>query len=401
MSQANILSFQDGLPRRIFNRARLKEARLAKQWSQTELAERSCKLSVETISNLEAGTRQPGPETLAHLCEALGFPAAYFSASDSEGGELESPVFFRSYASKTKRQNLCLDVWRTWAGRLLTLLARHVNLPAVRLPSANWVNDDSTNDIIEQAEALATECRMTWGLGNGPLADTIRLAESMGICVVRLELKDMDEVDGFSCWQDGRPMIFLVAKKSAARERLNLAHEILHLIAHRQIPIDSLADKNILRRIENQAFAFGGALLLPRQTYAREIYSLNIPQLTQLKRRWGVSIAAQGKRCRDLGIMDEDRYTQFRKNLSWNHFIKTEPLDDSLVNESPMMMKQAIEMLEANGALTARSICELTGLPAENLSMLTGIPDEQFSYQSQTLPSVIIQMRPNEPELAS
>lgn len=217
----------------------------------------------------------------------------------------------------------------------------------------------------------------------------------MGVCVVRLRLPDMEEVDGFSCWQDDRPVIFLIAKSSAARERLNVAHELLHLIAHRQLPAETLQDKEVMKRIERQAFAFAGSLLLPRMTYGREIYNFQIPHFVELKRRWGVAIAAQGKRCVDAGIMEEDRYTQFRKNLSWNRYIKTEPLDDVLPHEEPLMMRQAIDMLEERGIVRAPKIAQGLGFPAATLSQVTNMDSDRFAAPNKddSEPSVCVTLR--------
>jgi len=204
----------------------------------------------------------------------------------------------------------------------------------------------------------------------------------MGVCVVRLRLPDMNDVDGFSCWQDDRPIIFLIAKQSAARERLNVAHELLHLIAHPQLPAETLEDKEAMRRIETQAFAFAGSLLLPRSTYGRERYSLKIPHFLELKRRWGATIAAQGKRCLDLGIMDEDRFTQFRKNLSWNRYIKAEPLDDMLLHEEPLMMRQAIDLLDERGLIQPPKIAQALGFPPATMGQVANVAPKRFTSAS-------------------
>lgn len=378
--QSNIILFPE-FTRQSFKRERLLEARLSHGFTQTELADKM-DVSVETISNLESGQRNPSPEMFRLLCDTLGFPAAYFSKSDQAGGALDSAVFFRSFVSKTKRQNLRLGTWRVWAGRLLDIIGTHVTLPPVKLPDANWRIDYGL-DLVERAEALAQECRRLWGLGDNPIGHLTRLVEAMGVCVIRLDIPGMDSVDGFSCWQDGRPLIFLIGKESACRERLNVAHELLHLIAHRQIPSEELDNKDVLRRIEREAFAFAAALQLPRSTYTREVFSFHMEQFRQLKERWKVSMAAQANRCRDLGLMDDDQFTQFRKNLSWNGFNKKEPLDDSMPTEQPAMISQAINLLASNGVRQAWSFVDDLGLPPKVLSSLSGLPSAKFEPPSE------------------
>ena len=390
--QNNILAFPESLARPAFNREALREARLQRGWSQSELARRT-DVSPETISNLESGQRQPGADLLIKLCEKLEFPIAYFSAESNGGGELDSSISFRSRASKTKRQNDCLNVWRKQAGRLLKFIAQYVNLPTVQLPHAVWTESDPAEDLVDRAESLAQECRRAWGIGDGPIANLTRLVESMGVCVIQLDLPDMEEVDGFSCWQDGRPMIFLIAKQSAARGRFNVAHEILHLIAHRQIPDDSLEDKDVLPKLESQAHTFALALMLPRKTYGREIVSLNVNQFIQQKRRWNISMAAQAKRCLQLGILDDDQFVQFRKNLSWNKYLKKEPLDDSVPREEPLMMKQAIDMLCKHGVVKGWQIEEQFNLPLANMEQITKMDAAVFASPKEPGQSLKFELR--------
>lgn len=392
MLKSNIVEFPAHLARPVFNRDRFKEARQQACLTQTQLAD-LIHVSSETISNLESGQRQPGPETLLQICKELGFSPAYFSDSGEEGGNVESPIFFRSYASKIKRQNNCLDVWRKWAGRMMSYLGRYLNLPPVNLPSAVWNGEGESDNLMDRAEELAQQCRRLWGIGDGPIGNLTRLAESMGVCVVRLDLPNMEEVDGFACWQDGRPMIFLIAKESASRERLNLAHELLHLIAHRQLPADVLEDDDAMEGIEREAFAFAGALLLPRNTYGRELFSFKIPHFVEQKRRWGVSIGSQGKRCLDLGIMDIDQFTQFRKNLSWNKYIKREPLDDTLPHEFPLMMSQAIELLSKHGVASGWQIADKFGFNAEKMRILTNLNADLFRAPQESPTAIDINLR--------
>ena len=390
--QNNILAFPESLARPAFNRIAMQEARLQKCWPQSELARRM-EVSDETVSNLESGQRQPGADTLASLCDALGFPLGYFSAASNPGGELEGVISFRSRASKTKRQNHCLNIWRKQAGRVLKFISQYVNLPAVRLPQTSWSENDPADSLVDRAEELAQKCRRLWGIGDGPIANLTRLVESMGVCVIQLDLPDMEEVDGFSCWQDGRPMIFLIAKQSAARGRFNVAHEVLHLIAHRQVPNDALEDKDTLAVLESQAHTFGLALTLPGNTYGREVISLNVNHFIQQKRRWNISMAAQAKRCLQLGILDDDQFLQFRKNLSWNKYVKKEPLDDSVPREEPLMMKQAIEMLYDHGVVRGWQIGKEFNLPPANLEQITKLDASFFSPPEEPGQSLIFELR--------
>jgi len=374
--QSNILLFPE-FNRPAFNKARFQEARISQGLSQTDLA-RKIGVSVETVSNWESGQRSPSPEAFTNLCQALGFPESFFQQESQKGGDLQTAVFFRSFSGRTKKENLRLGIWRAWAGRILSILSRHIELPPITLPQVNWSNVDPAEDSSEKIEALATECRRMWKLGDGPISHLTRLVEAMGVAVIRLNLEGLERVDAFSCWQDGRPLIFLIGKDSACRERMNVGHEILHLIAHRQIPQDELESGGLLERIEQEAKTFASALLLPATTYPRELYSFQMEQFRKLKGRWGVSIAGQGSRCKELEIFDETQFVQFRKNLSWNKYIKKEPLDDSMPVEQPSLIQQAMDMLTTAKVLSPRDLADDLCLPPSALQALTGMPQSAF-----------------------
>ena len=47
--------------------------------------------------------------------------------------------------------------------------------------------------------------------------------------------EDCRELDAFCFWRHGRPFVFLNTVKSAERNRMDCAHELAHLVLHREV----------------------------------------------------------------------------------------------------------------------------------------------------------------------
>ena len=109
----------------------------------------------------------------------------------------------------------------------------------------------------EEIEKLALSVRDEWNLGLGPIENMVALVEWHGVIPVEVEGHSND-LDAFSTWADGRPLIFLsIDKASASRRRYDVAHELGHLLMHGEC----LAGDKV---IEREADAFAGAFLLPK-----------------------------------------------------------------------------------------------------------------------------------------
>ena len=92
------------------------------------------------------------------------------------------------------------------------------------------------------------------------------LLENHGVVASRFELES-DKLDSFSLWDSRthRPLLILGAdKQSAVRSRYDAAHELGHLIVHRNVPKAMLKDKPTLALVESQAHQFERTTLYQR-----------------------------------------------------------------------------------------------------------------------------------------
>lgn len=349
---------------------RLTEARVARQMSREELG-RSVDKTGQAIGYYEAGERRPDMETLLRLAGVLDQPVAFFLRPPQRTTSLTGARFFRSVGPKSNKLNSALDVRVGWLCEMLHFLLHHLRLPASNLPLIDDLPSSGSYKLAE-IEEIATRTRRGWGLGDGPIANMAALLETNGVVVSRLEL-GAENVDAFSCWIDGRPFVFLgSAKDVCCRSRFDAAHELGHLILHRDVSQDDLQNKRVRDRIEREAHWFAGAFLLPRSTLLTEFYSTRTQHLLGLKRRWRVSMQAIAHRCKEIGAIDEGQYILFRKQMSAQRWLKAEPLDDELPPEMPGLLPKAWRMLVEQGVVREGGAEEQIGFSLSGVERLCG-----------------------------
>ena len=236
-----------------------------------------------------------------------------------------------------------------------------VDLPAVNLPAPPIDNPRKLSD--RAIELIANECREFWGLGFGPIENLTALLELNGVIITLGEM-DSDSIDAFSRWSevDGRPYVRLCANKHCAvRSRFDLAHELAHLILHRNIDQKDFAHRDNLGFYEKQADAFAGAFLLPEKGFANDLSRIGLEYFKALKPKWKVSIGVMIKRAAQLEFIDSERERLlwiYRSREGWN---TNEPYDDVIEIEQPLLLKEFITELINEGELSREGL--LSALP--------------------------------------
>src|SRR5579871_3457521 len=137
---------------------------------------------------------------------------------------------------------------------------------------------------------------MPAALESGQRADRRRalVMENAGICVVKEEVGSAAMI-GLSHWSDidlRRYVLIAADKDTCARSRLDAAHELGHLVRHRRVKEETLADAAAFKEVERQAFLFAGAFLLPGESFASEVWSPSLKGFLPLKARWKVSLGS-------------------------------------------------------------------------------------------------------------
>jgi Zn-dependent peptidase ImmA (M78 family)/transcriptional regulator with XRE-family HTH domain len=364
----NILFLPDRGPG--FVPERLTEARIARQMSRRELAELA-QITGQSIAYYESGERCPDMRMVLKFSESLGrSPGFFLTGSSAVRGGIQTR-FFRSTGRRSNRVNDALDVRTKWLWEVVAFIVSRVRLPTVNLPECP---QPAAKDFFlpVEIEDIAQLTRRHWGLGDGPIANMVALLETYGAVATRFSLGSA-RIDAFSCWISGKPYIVLGSdRKSAARSRFDAAHELGHLILHRDISQEDIQKKSVLDRIEQEANRFAGAFLFPRNSFLSEFYSTRMGHLAGLKRRWRVSIQAIAHRAKDLDAIDEYQYINFRKQISAQKMLVVETLDDVLPLENPSLLVKAWDLISQGGSASRVADTEF-GLGADLVEEVCGI----------------------------
>lgn len=319
--------------------ARLKEARIAKGYSQQDLAERIGSTS-QSIGHYENGARSMSADVIALIAKELEVPASFFIAEKKCIVTSRGPLFFR--AKKTIRSNkhrIKYEVITAWIVELYKWIQQSVESPAMNLPEFPAKDFYSDADVEDMASAL----RAHWGLGDGPIRNLNALVEANGIMTVRIDTTDIG-TDAFSGFFDGKPYVFLNRlKNSASRTRFDIAHELGHIVMHNHLSESALI--NGLDAIETQADYFAGAFLMPASSFAREVADTSLAGLGILKERWGASIQSMVMRSYQLGLIDDHRKTELFRQISFKGWRKGEPNEDVIKPDDSSVGKKSFQLL--------------------------------------------------------
>jgi Zn-dependent peptidase ImmA (M78 family)/transcriptional regulator with XRE-family HTH domain len=346
-----------------FQGERLRAAREARGMTAKDLAA-AVGVTPAAVSQYEGGHWSPAPDTIERLAKELRVkPQFFFRPRASQFVGQESPIFFRSLASATKRARTSSQRRFEWLQDIVATLSVQVRFPQPDLPAIDARPEELRAADLEEA---ATSVRRHWGLGDGPISDVLLLLENKGILVARADLGS-EALDAFSAWVAGVPYVVLnTTKLSAARARFDAAHELGHLLLHRSV--GSLVD---LRTLEQQAFAFAGAFLLPARTFSADFFAPSLNSLEILKPRWKVSIGVMIKRARTLDLIDEDQERRLWISYSKRGYRSREPLDDKLPVEQPRLLRRAVSMLAERNMMTSSDLADSVGIDDEDFCELT------------------------------
>jgi Zn-dependent peptidase ImmA (M78 family)/DNA-binding XRE family transcriptional regulator len=368
-----------------FVKERLTEARDARGVTQADLG-KALGRSASAISNWERGEQTPEPVVLSPLASVLGLSMRYFLRPMPDHGN--SAIFFRSLANATARARSRERARMRWLQHISLTLQETLEFPHVDMPE--FVERGAylrlTHNDLEQ---IALAMRKHWRLGEGPVTSMVLVAENAGI-VVGIDEVGSTKIDGQANWCtcDCRPYILLAKDKyTAFRRQMDVAHELAHLVLHRDID-ESELERNF-DKIEEQAKYLACAFLLPHRSFSAEIHSLSLDGFMALKAKWKVSVGAMIMRASHLDILSDaaaQRLWKYRATRGWH---KVEPLDlpTETPVEEPRLLRRSIEMLvsskvRSKGDLLNNDLC----LGASDVEMLASLPAHYFAENVVLVP---------------
>lgn len=358
-----------------FVAGRLRQAREARGLSLVALAD-LVGVSSAAISQYEKGQHTPRPETFELLAKQLNLPRTYFLKQEVVAPIEQHRLFYRSMSSATKQARTRAGRRLEWFKEIIAYFEQFFDFPEPDVPNLGLPDDfrDITKASIESA---AEQLRAYWRLGAEPIADVIRTMEANGIYVTRSTI-GAETLDAFSEYDGARPHIFLGSDKNVlVRSRFDCAHELGHLILHRNVQKRDLNRAKDFRTIENQAHHFAGAFLFPAKSFQQEVWGLSLDSFRSLKPTWKVSIAAMIARANQLEMLDNESVKRLWINLGRRGWRQCEPLDD-LPCERPKMLAKAADTLIKNRIKTREQILDDLTLAPSDVLELFGTEPELF-----------------------
>lgn len=356
--------------------SRLRQAREALGLSLTAFAE-ILGVTKQAVSRWEIGQDTPRHELIDRICSVLGQPAYFFSTAPHTEFQFGT-CFYRSLSSTTKTARTRAEIRKLWAREILSSVLQYVEIPKVTFPIFRLGSPKA-----EQIDQFAYATREHWGLGLGPVPNLVRVMEDHGAIIVREHL-DSETMDALSEWlePESRPFVLLNEDKGiATRSRLDLAHELGHLVLHRSMKPEALLKKTTFALVERQAFRFAGAFLLPEKPFLADLYSLSLDALRAMKSRWRVSIAAMIARLSELGVLTDDQEKRMWINYSRRGWRSAEPLDGEIEIEQPTLLAKAFDVLVRAG-FQADQLPFIIGHGRRQIESLSNLPENFLATQA-------------------
>ena len=327
---------------------RLKSARTLAGLSQDELVKRIRGIvSKNAISKYEKGQMLADGKILITLAKALNVKPDYFFRQFTV--EIKDIEFRKKSKLSVKKVNAIKQKATDLVERYLEV-EQFLNIKSdFRNPIANL--PINTKEDIENAVSRLLN---KWKLGINALPNVIDLLEDKEIKVIEIDAPD--EFDGFSGWVNGKyPIIVINKLYTIERKRLTTLHELGHLLL--------IFNKEIShKQRERMCFQFAGAMLIPEETFRVEIGNkrshISVPELIAIKENYGISIQAIMQRAKDLGIISDFAYLNFRKWISKNR--SEEGLGQYLGKEQSSRFRQLIFRAAAEEVISMSKAANLS-----------------------------------------
>jgi len=289
---------------------RLKQLRLAKGYTLEELATKTGGfITKQALSKYENGKMQPSAVVLNKLAKALNTKSKHLFQESTYSVEI---IAFRKSSQIPKKELARIESY------VCTALEERIRLDemtGLSVDEKSTLKSKTGSHLpiqsmpfgkLEDVEGIAETLRGKWNLGLDEISNMTEMLENHSVHVIDIQTSHMlDGVAAVAKTEKDRVRAVAIANKSGVpgeRQRLNLAHELGHLVLKIPREVDE----------EKAAFRFGAAFLAPADMLYGEIGRKRVfiqpEELFMLKAKFGLSIAALLYRLRDLRIITESYY---------------------------------------------------------------------------------------------
>ena len=282
---------------------RIKSARALAGLSLRELVSRMEGIvSHNAIKKYEDGLMMPNSKVIIALAKVLNVKPDYFFQPYTV--EIQN-VEFRKKSRMPKKEISSIKENVTNSIERYIELEQFLNIPySFNNPLKDFVINNG-DDVEVAVNHLLTQ----WKLGFNALPNVIEMLEDKGVKVIELDTNE--DFDGLSGWANVNIPVIVVNKNYPNdRKRFTALHELGHLLLTFNPDSESKAQEKLCHR-------FAGAMLMPNETFIAEVgeyrtNKISLPELISIKETFGISIQAIMARAKDLGVITNDNFIQFR-----------------------------------------------------------------------------------------
>lgn len=311
-----------------------------------------------TISKMENGYSPMDPDRVRALARALDYPESAFAWPDAVYGFGSASFYHR------KQQTLPQTTLRKIQAQVNLTRMRLVRLlKSVEVASRNVLPSIEVEELGSAAE-VARAVRALWSLPMGPVRNLAAALEQAGIVIVHSSFESPRISAISNPGVDGAPaLIVLNTGMPADRERFTLAHELGHLVMHSGI---------LAEDAEAEADQFAAEFLMPAAEIRSQLKDLDLSRAVQLKTTWRVAISALIRRARDLGAIDDRRYTSLNVIRSKKGWTKMEPA--SFPPDRSTVFNDLIRVHIEQHGYSADELAEIVGLGLDEFCARYDVP---------------------------
>ncbi|MFL0361429.1 helix-turn-helix domain-containing protein [Pseudobacillus sp. 179-B 2D1 NHS] len=376
-----------------FNPSRLKNARLYRGMTITELAEK-VSVTKQMISQYENGKSRPSMDTMFKIMSTLKFPKDFFYKEDFNS-KIEN-TFFRANTTASKKVLKIQEIHSMLVSEVYDYLAKFVDFPPLNIP----------RNLSSDPEVAAYELREYWKLSIDPIKNIIYTLEQNGIIVASFKSEQL-KVDAYCQHQilndnDRFIMVLTNDKNSFARRQFNAAHELGHICLHKEnLIVDELSPEEF-STMEKEANQFAAAFLLPKESFLADLhFPIDLDYYVELKKKWKVSISMMVVRAYNLGVINYNQYQNLNRKISSRGWRQKEPLDNIFLMKKPQAINKALELVIYNDVISGPQLVNELGYTKSDLEKILDLDSDVLSYSNYREENLVSLSKPNNFKLSN
>lgn len=369
----------------MFNGDILKQLRLLYGMTRKELATK-LDITEQAIWQFEKNEISPKTSVKLKMTNLFGVRSDYFSQMSSNSNFDMTSVAFRNEAENTRKATDIQEAYLNALDSLVVYLESIVTIPNQKIIDLvdTLSQKEQDNASLEEIALFVREFLEV----SGDNSDLLYRLEKSGIYIFERNMANNE--DAYSIWSNNnRPFIILGIGKTAVRRNFDLAHELGHLLLHRNIDFSTLSKDEFLEK-ESEANNFASYFLLPKEEFCKDMTNLvgkrvsNPDNYIDLKLKYSVSIQALEYRAFKLGLISPSQHGYFYRLINKNNYRTFEILDDEIVVKRPSKVRSMLNTILSN-LLTVDSMFGALKVDGNFLSHLLSIQPQFFDKYKKTI----------------